>query len=61
MPGASDESENLVGTDNQKMKMSMRIRKNSMEETYGVAIVPETASSREKARPREEDESWVEK
>ena len=31
-----------------------------MEETYGVAFVPATASSREKARPRVADESWVE-
>ena len=31
-----------------------------MEETYGVAIVPVTASSGEKARPRLADESWAE-
>ena len=31
-----------------------------MEETYGVALVPATASSGEKARPRVTDESWVE-
>ena len=31
-----------------------------MEETYGVALVPATASSGEKARPRVADESWVE-
>ena len=38
----------------------MRIRNNSMEETNGVALVPATASSGEKARPRVADESWVE-
>ena len=42
------------------MKLIMRIRNNSIEETYGVALVPATASSGEKARPRVEDESWVE-
>jgi hypothetical protein len=42
------------------MKLIMRIRNNSMEETYGVALVPATASSGEKARPRVADESWVE-
>ncbi len=31
-----------------------------MEETYGVALVPATASSAEKARPRVADESSVE-
>ncbi len=31
-----------------------------MEETFGVAFVPVTASSREKAGPRVADESWVE-
>ena len=31
-----------------------------MEETYGVALVPATASSGEKARPIVADESWVE-
>ena len=31
-----------------------------MEETYGVALVPATASSGEKARPRVADGSWVE-
>ncbi len=30
-----------------------------MEETNGVALVPATASSGEKARPRVADESWV--
>ena len=60
LPGASDGSENLVGTGNRKMKLIMRIRNNSMEETYGVALVPATASSGEKARPRVADESWVE-
>ena len=44
------------------MKLIMRIlvRNNSMEEMYGVALVPATASSGEKARPRVADESWVE-
>ena len=42
------------------MKLIMRIRNNSIEETYGVALVPATASSGEKARPRVADESWVE-
>ena len=32
-----------------------------MEESYGVALVPATASSGEKTRPRVADESWVEK
>jgi hypothetical protein len=54
------ESENLAGTGNRKMKLIMRIRTKSMEETYGVALVPATASSGEKARPRVADESWVE-
>ena len=31
-----------------------------MEETYGVALVPATASSAEKAHPRVADESSVE-
>ena len=31
-----------------------------MEETYGMALVPATASSGEKARPRMADESWIE-
>ncbi len=39
--------------------LSMRIRNNRREETYGVALVPATASSREKARPRMADETWV--
>jgi hypothetical protein len=42
------------------MKLILRIRNNSMQETYGVALVPATASSGEKARPRVADESWVE-
>ncbi len=54
------ESENLVGTGNRKMKLIMRIRNNRKEETYGVALVPATASSGEKARPRVADKSWVE-
>ena len=54
------ESENLVGMGNRKMKSIMQIRNNSMKETYGVAFVPATASSGEKARPRVADGSWVE-
>jgi hypothetical protein len=42
------------------MKLILRIRNKSMEETYGVALVPATASSGEKARPRVADESSVE-
>jgi hypothetical protein len=42
------------------MQLIKRIRNNSMEETFGVASVPATASSGEKARPRVADESSVE-
>ncbi len=52
MPGIAcqvhrTESKNLVGTSYRKimMKSIMRICNNSMEETYGVAFVPATASS----------------
>ncbi len=44
------------------MKLIMRIRNNSVFDSYGVALVPATPSSGEKARPRVTvaGESWVE-